>query len=222
MKIFRKQVQKMTVALAGGPVAKLIRVVGATGRVKFDGMENVRTKKLSKPVIFAFWHEHIINITAFLGTRLPNQGLTILIGNHSDAEIIARVCGGIGIDTVRGSKTRGGAAALEGILRVLGEGKCVVFTPDGPRGPRRQAKEGVIVAAQRSGIPIVPITAIARPSLHAGSWDRMEIPLPFASVRAVEGENIFVPPGADAEERERCRARLQQELNTIAEKGAGR
>ena len=222
MKLFRKSIQKLAVAAAGGPVARIFRMIGATGRVKFDGMENVRTRHLAKPVIFAFWHEHIINITAFLGTRLPNQGLTILIGNHSDAEIIARVCGGIGIDTVRGSKTRGGAAALEGILRVLGEGKSVVFTPDGPRGPRRQAKDGVIVAAQRSGIPIVPITAVARPSLHVGSWDHMEVPLPFARVRAVEGENIHVPPGADAEERERCRARLQQELNTIAERAAGR
>ena len=222
MKLFRRPLQKLTVAAAGGPLAWLIRGIGATGRVRFDGMDNVRTKKLANPVIFAFWHEHIINITAFLGTRLSNQGLTILIGNHSDAEIIARVCGGIGIDTVRGSKTRGGAAALEGILRVLSEGRSVVFTPDGPRGPRRQAKEGVIVAAQRSGIPIVPITAIARPAVHAGSWDHMEIPLPFAGVRAVEGENILVPADADSAERERCRARLQQELNTIAEKGAGR
>ena len=222
MKLFRKQVQQLTVAAAGGPVAWLIRGIGATGRVKFEGMDNVRDRNLAKPVIFAFWHEHLLNITAYLGTRLPNQGLTILIGNHSDAEIIARVCGGIGIDTVRGSKTRGGAAAVEGLLRVLGSGRSVVFTPDGPRGPRRQAKDGVIVTAQRAGIPIVPITAIARPALHVKSWDRLEIPFPFASVRAVEGENIIVPPGADAEERERCRARLQQELNTIAERAAGR
>lgn len=222
MKLFRKPLQKLTVAAAGGPLAWAIRGMGATGRVKFDGMENVRNRRLAKPVIFAFWHEHIINITAYLGTRLPNQGLTILIGHHSDAEIIARVCGGIGIDTVRGSKTRGGAAAVEEILRVLKEGRSVVFTPDGPRGPRRQAKDGVIVTAQRSGIPIVPITAIARPAFHIGSWDRMEIPCPFASVRAVEGENIIVPPGASTEEREKYRARLQQELNAIAEKAAGR
>jgi len=222
VKLFRRPLQKLTVAAASGPLVWLIRGMGATGRLRFDGMDNVRSRKLAKPVIFAFWHEHLINITAYLGTRLSNQGLTILIGNHSDAEIIARVCGGIGIDTVRGSKTRGGAVAFEGILRVLKEGRCVVFTPDGPRGPRRQAKDGVIVAAQRAGVPIVPITAVARPSVHARSWDRMEIPLPFASIRAVEGENIIVPPGADAEERERCRARLQQELNTIAEKAAGR
>ena len=220
MKILGKPLRSLALAAANGLMPGLIRTLGASARVRLEGLEFIRTRVFPKSVIFAFWHEQLVNVTAFLAIRASGLGVTILIGSHSDGEIIARVVEGLGLNTVRGSKTRGGAAAIGGLLQVLKEGRCVVFTPDGPRGPRRQAKEGVIVIAQRSGAPIIPVAVLARPSLHAGSWDRMEVPLPFARVHAIEGEPIIIPPGADAEEREAYRARLQQELNMLAERAA--
>jgi hypothetical protein len=167
-------------------------------------------------VIYAFWHEHLLNITSYFGTRCGGTGLTILIGRHFDGEIIARVVEGLRMATVRGSKTRGGLEAVEGLLRVLKEGRSIVFTPDGPKGPRREAKDGIIVLAQRSGAPIVPIAAVARPAVHARSWDRLELPLPFSLVHAEEGEPILVPSGAGSEGRENARARLESALKEMA------
>jgi len=211
-------VRAAALAAAGGPGAWLLRLLGATGRVSVKGLPRTRDWRLQNGVIYAFWHEHLLNITAYFGTRCAGLGLTILIGHHLDGEIIARIVRGLRMETVRGSKTRGGMAAVEGLLRVLKEGRSIVFTPDGPRGPRRTAKDGVIVLAQRAGVPIVPITAVARPSVHAGSWDRMELPFPFSRVRAAEGEPIRVSPGAGAAEREKARARLEQELNSLADR----
>ena len=91
----------------------------------------------------------------------------------------------------------------------------MVFTPDGPRGPRRRASGGVLVAAQRAGVPVIPIACLARPALHAGSWDRMEIPVPFARVCAIEGNPIVVPQGAGSLARERLRASLEHDLNEM-------
>lgn len=218
MRLGREAVRAAALALAGGPGALFLRFLGATGRRRIEGFRRARDWRVKRGVIYAFWHEHLINITSYFGTRSGGTGLTILIGHHLDGEIIARVVKGLRMETVRGSKTRGGAQAAAELLGTLRAGKSIVFTPDGPKGPRRTAKEGVIVLAQRSGAPIVPIAAVARPSLHAGSWDKMELPFPFSRVLAAEGEPFRIPAGAGPTEREHARERLERELNGMAER----
>ena len=71
----------------------------------------------------------------------------------------------LGYRPVRGSSTRGGARALLGAVRELQAGHSVAFTPDGPRGPRRELKPGVVAAAQRGGAVIVPVHAEAESGL---------------------------------------------------------
>ena len=93
-----------------------------------------------------------------------------------------RFAASLGYRAVRGSSTRGGARALLGAVRELRAGGAVAFTPDGPRGPRRELKPGVVAAAQRGGGVIVPIHAEADRAWRLHSWDRFMIPKPFARV----------------------------------------
>jgi hypothetical protein len=104
-----------------------------------------------------------------------------LISRHRDGEIIARIVARFGHRAVRGSSTRGGASALRDLIRLGRAGADLVVTPDGPKGPRQEAKLGVIQLARATGLPIVPLafSCSKKNSSRAGigSWS----PIPSAA-----------------------------------------
>jgi lysophospholipid acyltransferase (LPLAT)-like uncharacterized protein len=122
----------------------------------------------------------------------------------------------IGYRAVRGSSTRGAARALLGAVRELQAGYAVAFTPDGPRGPRRELKPGVVAAAQRGGAVIVPLHAEADRSWRLNSWDRFVIPKVGARVRIVYGRPFEVAAGDEglAAGLEQAEARLREIAGT--------
>jgi lysophospholipid acyltransferase (LPLAT)-like uncharacterized protein len=132
-----------------------IRGLHATLRVRHVDTENLSSQPQS---IIAFWHDHLLMM---LHSRYKRP-ITVLISQSRDGEIIARVFDYYGVESSRGSSTRGGGAALRDLIRSARAGKNIVFTPDGPKGPRRVVKEGVVMAAQATGLPIVPIAFAAK------------------------------------------------------------
>jgi lysophospholipid acyltransferase (LPLAT)-like uncharacterized protein len=117
-----------------------------------------------------------------------SHGVAILISEHGDGEIIARVAEALGYRSVRGSSSRGAERALLGMIREVKEGSEVAITPDGPRGPAQHFAPGAAIIAQRSGAPLLPLTAFADRAWRLKSWDRFLIPKPFARVVVTYGE----------------------------------
>jgi hypothetical protein len=140
--------------------------------------------------IYVFWHEALILMTAY---SVPAHVLT---SQHADGELFTRIARQLKIGVIRGSTTRGGSAALLGLIRRSG-GTHVVLTPDGPRGPRRQLKPGAVALAAMTGMPLVPIGIACPTAWRAGSWDRMMVPPPWATAYYVTGPAIRVPAGVD-------------------------
>jgi lysophospholipid acyltransferase (LPLAT)-like uncharacterized protein len=188
--------------------------MGATLRTRLRGLDFYRTgSPVPEPTIFAFWHDQLlVMITALIGR---GRKYAALASQHPDAEPVARLISKLGLDVVRGSSTRGGLHALGELAGYLRKGGSAVFTPDGPRGPRHEAGEGVITLARRAGVRIVPVACAIRPRLVAGSWDRLQVPLPFAAVVVMAGSAIRVPESADAGERAKVRDRLGRALNEL-------
>ena len=91
-----------------------------------------------------------------------------------------------------GSSSRGGAAGLRSLVSALGKGGLIAITPDGPRGPRRQAASGVAQVAALSGVPVLPCAARTSRRIQLKTWDHMAIPLPFGRGVMVCGPAIFV------------------------------
>jgi lysophospholipid acyltransferase (LPLAT)-like uncharacterized protein len=133
----------------------VVHVLHATLRVRHVYPE--RLERLPQYII-AFWHEHLL-LMLHCRFRRP---ITVLTSRSRDGELMARAFPLFGVDVARGSSTRGGSAALRAMIRAARQGSNIVFTPDGPKGPRRVAKEGVVHAAQATGLPIVPIAFAAK------------------------------------------------------------
>lgn len=117
-----------------------------------------------------------------------------------------------GFSQAWGSSTRGGARGLRGMLRGLKEGFDVGITPDGPKGPPRVVRPGVLTLSRLSGRPIIPVSFSARRHRRLNSWDRTLLPYPFTRGVFVYGEPLFVTRDAD-EDREALR--LQQALDEL-------
>jgi len=127
-------------------------------------------------IILAFWHAQQLMIPfGYRGT-----GAHVLISQHGDGEIIARIIARFGHGAVRGSSTRGGAGALRALIKLGRSGRDVAVTPDGPKGPRHVAKPGVIQLAKATGLPIVPLAFACskKNSLRAGIaiWSHTRFP----------------------------------------------
>jgi hypothetical protein len=94
-------------------------------------------------------------------------------------------------------------------------GYDLAITPDGPRGPRYEIQEGVISAAQLTGLPIVPVSLYLNWKIQLKSWDKFQIPLPFARCEITVGKIMLVPREISDAERESLRRQLETEMRAI-------
>jgi hypothetical protein len=134
------------------------------------------------------WHGELLPLIV----QHQFDGVKILISEHRDGEMIARIIGRFGLPAIRGSTTRGAARALLEMCDALASGGEVAVTPDGPRGPARSFASGAIVAAHRAGAPIVAIGVSASRSWRLRSWDAFMIPKPFARVTIAYSDPMYV------------------------------
>ncbi|HXG10493.1 MAG TPA: lysophospholipid acyltransferase family protein [Gemmataceae bacterium] len=153
--------------------------------------------------IYAFWHESL------LAPTVRRTRVHILISQHADGEFIAQVCRFLGYGVVRGSSTRGGSLALLELMDRCTRSHLAV-TPDGPRGPRRQVKVGIVYLASRTGMAIVPVGVGYTRAWRFRSWDRFAVPHPFSTVVGVLGPAVRVPAGLDRDGLERYRRLVEE------------
>lgn len=132
-----------------------IRGLGSTLRV---GHVHPGHIEQTPQYILSFWHGHLLMM---LHCRFRHP-IAVMTSRSKDGEIMARAFDYFGVITSRGSSSRGAQSALRGLIRFAREGKNIVFTPDGPVGPPRIAKDGVIYAAQATGLPILPVAFAAK------------------------------------------------------------
>lgn len=187
-----------------------IRIVYRTTNWQIEGSEwPRRLRAQGKPFILAFWHGRLLMIPMAWQRLAP---MHMLISAHPDGQIIADAVTYFGVDSIAGSTSRGGSAALRTMLKQLKAGDCVGITPDGPRGPAMTASTGIINVARLARVPIVPITyATSRRRLLA-TWDRFHLPWPFGRGIYLWGEPIEVAGAVDAQGFEQARRLIETRM----------
>ena len=201
-------------------IAQYIRLAWATGRWEVRNANLAeRYWREGKPFIIAFWHGRLLILPAMWPQTAK---ISMLISMHRDGELIARAIGYFGHGTVRGSaakpgsaKDRGGVGALRGMLKALKANEYVGITPDGPRGPRMRATDGIVTVARMSGVPILPCSFSARSRFLFSTWDRFVLPLPFSRGVIVWGEPVFVARDAEGSALEAARLAVESGLNAV-------
>lgn len=166
----------------------------------------------NEPAIYALWHGWFYGFLSFRGEERKNVNL--LVSNSRDGEFISRVSERLGYSIIRGSKGRGGAKALLGMLNALKNGSSVAYTVDGPRGPAFKVKEGVVKLAQLAQVPIIPLVPASKRVTTFNSWDKYQLPHLFAESAVVFGDPIYVP--ADLSDDQITEYTIQIE-NTLAD-----
>ncbi len=200
----------------------LIGLLGATWRIEVEG-KDVLARMLAdkKPHILSFWHNRTIVAAYFLSRHVLRQGLpiTLLASQSRDGEVVTRLVAGWGVETVRGSATRGGREALRGIYRAITQkGSSPLVVPDGPQGPLYGFKAGAAVLAQMSGAPILLLGFAADRAWRLKSWDRLIVPQPFARVKVLLAEPEYLAKDLAGDAFEAERQRLEAALVTLTEK----
>jgi hypothetical protein len=112
------------------------------------------------PAVYAFWHRCLLaGVWPF-----RNHGLTLLISQSFDGELIARTPG------------------LRNLQRAYLAGHYCAITADGPRGPALVAKPGVAQLAQLVNTNVNTCYVHPHRAWQLRSWDRFLIPKPFSRV----------------------------------------
>lgn len=200
-----------------GAIHTLARLFYPTIRVEFEHKE-----RLNPPAgaIFVTWHGRTL-IPAMV---MANKGCWALISLSRDGEIQNNFFRMLGYQTARGSTGRGGVRGALQLAKRVKEGGVLVMTPDGPRGPTHKVQLGVILMAEKSGAPIVPVGISASRRWVMKSWDSYMLPKPFARVPFVVGEPIAIPPRLDEAGRQHYADIVEIAINRLereAERRAG-
>jgi lysophospholipid acyltransferase (LPLAT)-like uncharacterized protein len=168
----------------------LIHFLGLTLRIREEGQVQwgPRARQKETP-IWALWHETILMSV----WHHRDQDVHVMISPSRDGELISRIARFFGYTPIRGSSHRGGKEALGELISRLKAGKRCAITPDGPRGPRREIKIGVLSLARTTGCPVVPFAFAAEHCWRLRSWDQFIIPKPFSRAVFVYGQPVKVP-----------------------------
>lgn len=201
--------------VAGHLARWLLLGLGATWRIEVEGEEHLEAvrrdgRRAGRPVLLSFWHGQTFMAAHFVYRALHRRGvpITVLASQSRDGELVSRMVEAWGVEPVRGSSTRGGRQALRALHRaIVRGGASPIMVPDGPVGPPHRVKVGVLVLAQLSGAPILPLAFVAERAWRLPSWDRLRIPKPFSRVAVVVAppQEIATSLRSDALEAERAR-----------------
>jgi len=188
-----------------------IRVVCATLRYAFfpePGCVAPDLNSAPPSTIWCFWHRSVIPAAY----RFRGQKLAVMTSRSFDGEYIARIIQKLGFIAVRGSSSRGAVGAMFGMREQLEQGHPVVFTIDGPRGPRYVAKPGPVLLAKKTGVSINCFYVAVERAWILKSWDQMIIPKPFSKAAVYASGPIYVPAGATDEQMTALHQQMQEAL----------
>jgi lysophospholipid acyltransferase (LPLAT)-like uncharacterized protein len=206
--------------LVGLSAVAYLKFVRATSRIVFEPEDPLRALGGMLPGIMTMWHgQHL------MAPFVPHKGfnLKVMVSRHRDGEINAIVAEKFGFGTIRASAARDPSRIIEkgglrGFLEMktaLAEGVTVAMTADLSNATSRRAGLGIIMLAQSSGRPILPVALATSRRIRLSNWDRTTFNLPFSRCACIFGEPIFVPSDANDDRREEKRKELEDELNRV-------
>lgn len=155
-----------------------IRLIYLTNKKRFHSPDTIG----DEPTIFACWHGELLMLPYLYSKYRKTPHAKVLISSHFDGMLISKTIKYFGLDTIEGSTNRNAARVLMQGIRALKDGYDIGITPDGPKGPRHEVADGIIVMAQKAKAKIVLVEMKPTKFWQLNSWDRFTIPKPFGTL----------------------------------------
>ena len=201
-------------------VVLLVRAVAATVRFRVEDRSGFFDHPPAGQAIYCVWHNRLAlclhGYFNFAKPRNSSRGLAAMVSASRDGAFLSAILCAFHVQPIRGSTSRRGRQALLELTRWAERGYDLAITPDGPRGPCCRVQPGIISLAQVTGLPIVPFSYTLNWKIRVKSWDRFQMPLPFARCELNADKPIRVPREATDEEREQLRQHLERTLLGLA------
>jgi lysophospholipid acyltransferase (LPLAT)-like uncharacterized protein len=210
-----RPVRDFRLRLFGLLSAGIVRLLGATWRFHVLGSDPRASSAEGTPQavqLAALFHESLLPSAHFFRDR----GYSVAVSRSPDGDLIDATLRSLGYGTpARGSSSQGGSAALRGLVRQIEAGTTVSVLVDGPRGPARVSKTGIIALARLTGLPNQPVAFSARPAIRLKSWDGSLVPLPFARVVCAFGEPFAIDSDGDEQQEQSAARELDRRLGAL-------
>lgn len=168
-------------------IALLIVPFIASILIRFIYLTNKKVFHISKSVgnesiIFACWHGELLMLPYLYFQYRKTPHAKVLISNHFDGMLISKTIEYFGLGTIEGSTNRNATRVLMQGIRALKDGYDIGITPDGPKGPRHEVADGVVVMAQKTASKVVLVRILPTKYWQLSSWDKFIIPKPFGTL----------------------------------------
>jgi len=172
--------KKPVLFVLGALVRALTSLLFLTLRVQITGKKELQTAAKG-PLIIALWHDSLL-LTGLLRKVLPTKMVSPVVSNSRDGRLLAAYADTYkNVESIFVPHNMRHAALLQSV-EAIKEGKALLITPDGPRGPRHVVKPGIFFAQEKSGAQIFAMSWTSSSFWQLKSWDKMQIPKPFAKI----------------------------------------
>ncbi|MDD5169218.1 MAG: lysophospholipid acyltransferase family protein [Syntrophales bacterium] len=161
--------------------------------------------------VVALWHQRILAVLPH-AMRYGTYSPAVMISKSRDGDMIADVYERLKFHAVRGSSSRGGKEGLRAMVEYLKSHLLAVHIIDGPQGPAGVIKPGLIILAQHTHSPIIPIYVSVSKAWILKSWDRFLIPKPFSKVYLRFDKPIEIPQNLTPDEFETLRKHIESQI----------
>lgn len=211
----------LLIKFAGWCLARIFRLIAKT--IRYQVISAVPGTNPAEPdtpdyYLYAMWHDEVlIPITCRVTIKKFAAGnrMSALVSRHQDGSILTEFMNQFAIEAIRGSSSRGGAAAIRKMLETA-DSTHVVITPDGPRGPRHEVKQGIVYVASQTGLAVCPVAnAITRYWDLKGSWTNQIVPKPFSKAYLLIGKPIPIPAEVTRDQIAEYQTLIEQEMNKL-------
>lgn len=175
--------------------ALLIRLLYLTNKKEFHSPDSIT----DEPIIFACWHGELLMLPYLYSHYRQTPHAKVLISSHFDGILISKTIRYFGLGTIAGSTNRNASRVLIQGIKSIKDGYDIGITPDGPKGPRHEVADGIVVMAQKTQAKIVLVEIKPTKYWQLNSWDKFTIPKPFGIIKYYSTDCIDVS-GMDLEE----------------------
>ncbi|WP_373034979.1 lysophospholipid acyltransferase family protein [Sulfurimonas sp.] len=182
----------------------LIRLIYLTNKKEFHAPKTID----DEPTIFACWHGELLMFSHFYMNYRKTPHANVLISSHFDGALISKTIKYFGLDTISGSSNRNAARVLMQGIKSLNTGYDIGITPDGPKGPRHEVADGIMVMARKTKAKVILVRIMPTKFWQFKSWDKFVVPKPFGTLHFYATEPLDVSDMALEDARAYLKERL--------------